>query len=74
MRSSRRISSTKSERAKSKRATSSAKTYSDLQLLNKPVKYILIDVKRDGLPEDICILIEGLQALCENVGIISSKI
>jgi hypothetical protein len=67
-------SSAQSGKSKSKRATSPAKTYSDLQLLNKPVKYGVMDAERDDLPEDIRVLIEDLQALCENVGIIPSKI
>ena len=41
--------------------------------MNKPVKYGVIDAERDDLPEDIRVLIEDLQALCENVGIIPSK-
>ncbi|KAF1997085.1 hypothetical protein P154DRAFT_471486 [Amniculicola lignicola CBS 123094] len=66
-------SSIQSGKSKSKRAMSLAKTYSDLQLLNKPVKYGVMDVERDDLPEDIRVLIEDLQTLCENVGIIPSK-
>lgn len=66
-------SSVQSGKSKSKRATSPAKTYSDLQLLNKPVKYGVMDAERDDLPEDIRVLIEDLQALCENVGIIPLK-
>ncbi|KAI9686291.1 MAG: hypothetical protein M1820_010673 [Bogoriella megaspora] len=66
-------SSIQSEKSKLKRATSPAKTYSDLQLLNKPVKYGVMDAERDDLPEDIHVLIEDLQALCENVSIIPSK-
>lgn len=61
-------------RSKLKRATSPAKTYSDLQLLNKPVTYGIIDIELDDLLEDIRQLIEDLQALCENVGIIPPKI
>lgn len=57
-----------------KRATSSAKTYGDLQLLNKPVTYGIIDAEQGGLSEDICMLTEDLQALCDNVGIIPSNI
>lgn len=56
------------------RATSPAKTYSDLELLNKPVTYSVTDVMRDDLPEGISVLIEDPQVLCENVGIIPSKI
>jgi hypothetical protein len=41
--------------------------------LNKPVKYGVMDAERDDLPEDIRVLIEDLQTLCENVGIIPSK-
>ncbi|KAF2241421.1 hypothetical protein BU26DRAFT_571901 [Trematosphaeria pertusa] len=62
-------SSAQSRKFKSKRATSPAKTRSDLQLLNKPVKHGVIDAERNDLPEDIRVLIEDLQALCENVGI-----
>jgi hypothetical protein len=67
-------SSAQSRTSNSKRATSPAKTYSDLQLLNKPVKYGVIDAERDDLPEDIRVLIDDLQALCENGAIIASKI
>ena len=66
-------SSVQSGKSKSKRATSPAKTYSDLQLLNKPVKYGVMDAEQDDLPEDIRVLMEDLQTLCENVGIIPSK-
>lgn len=56
------------------RATSPAKTYSNLELLNKPVTYSVTDVMRDNLPEGISVLIEDPQVLGENVGIIPSKI
>jgi hypothetical protein len=46
-------------------------TYSDLQLLNKPIAYGVIDVVRDDLVESERVLVEGLQAPCENVGIIT---
>jgi hypothetical protein len=67
-------SSAQSGKSRSKRATSPAKTYGDLQLLNKPVKYGVMDIEQDDLPEDICMLTEDLQALCDNMGIIPSKI
>ena len=42
--------------------------------MNKPVTYGIMDVELDDLLEDIRQLIEDLQALCENVGIIPPKI
>lgn len=67
-------SSAQSGKPRSRRATSPAKTYSDLQLLNKPVKYGVVDAERDDLPEDIRTLVKDVQALCENVGIIPLEI
>lgn len=67
-------SSAQSGKSKSKRAKSPAKTYSDLQLLNKSAEYGVMDADRDDLLEDICLLIDDLRALCENVGIIPLKI
>jgi hypothetical protein len=66
-------SSVQSRKSKSKRATSPAKTYSDLQLLNKLVKYSVKDAEQDDLLKDIRVLIKDLQTLCENVGMIPSK-
>lgn len=67
-------SSAQARKSKSKRETSLAETYSELQLLNKLVTYGAMDTERDDLPDDIRMLIEDLQALCDNVGIIPSKI
>jgi hypothetical protein len=51
-------SSVQSRKSKSKRATSPAKTCSDLLLLKKPAKYGVMDAERDDLLEDIRVLIE----------------
>jgi len=58
-------------KTKSKWATSPAETYSNLQLLNKPIAYGVIDVVRNDLVESERVLVEGLQAPCENMGIIT---
>jgi hypothetical protein len=42
-------------------------------VLNKPVRYGVIDAEQSGLLEDICMLTEDLQALCDNIGVILSK-
>jgi len=42
--------------------------------LNKSVAYGVMDVERDDPVEHIRVLIEDFQALCENGGIIPSKI
>ncbi|KAF2691617.1 hypothetical protein K458DRAFT_3228 [Lentithecium fluviatile CBS 122367] len=41
-------------------ALSRAKTYSDLRLLNKPVRYGVMGAERDDLPKDIHLLTEDL--------------
>ncbi|KAF1950773.1 hypothetical protein CC80DRAFT_553920 [Byssothecium circinans] len=56
--------SAQSRKSRSNRATNSAETYSNLQLLNKPVACGVMDV---NLVKDIRVLIEDLQALCEGM-------
>lgn len=41
--------------------------------MNRPVKYGVMDIGQDDLLEAIRMLIEDLQALCANVGILTSK-
>jgi hypothetical protein len=43
-------------------------------VLNKPVRYEVIDADQGGLLGDICMLTEDLQALCDNTGTVLSKI
>lgn len=55
-----------------KRAKSPTKHMGDLALLNKPVRYATLDLGH--VPKDIITLVDDLEGLCDNTGVVPSAI
>lgn len=64
-----------SQKSKTKRATSPCKNLADLQLLNKPVSYGVLNLEgADAVPKELKTLVDNVYYLCRDVGTIPKQV